>query len=39
MSMISEQNSVSRQIDTILKNRYRRFRYLQRHDRMDDGIA
>ena len=39
MSAISEQTSVSRQIDTILKNRYRRFRYLQRHDRMDDAIA
>lgn len=37
--MISEQKSVSSQIDTILKNRYRRFRYLQRHDRMDDAIA
>ena len=39
MSMVSEQNSVSRQVDTILKNRYRRFRYLQRNDRMDDAIA
>ena len=39
MSFISEQNSVSSQVDTILKNRYRRFRYLQRNDRMDDAIA
>ena len=39
MSAISEQNSVSSQIDTILKNRYRRFRYLMRNDRIDDAMA
>ena len=39
MSAISEQNSVSRQIDTIMKNRYRRFRYLMRNDRIDDAMA
>ena len=39
MSAISEQTSVSRQIDTILKNRYRRFRYLMRNDRMEDAMA
>ena len=39
MSAISEQTSVSRQIDTILKNRYRRFRYLMRNDRIDDAMA
>ena len=39
MSAISEQNSVSRQIDTILKNRIRRFRYLMRNDRMEDAFA
>ena len=39
MSTISEQNSVSRQIDTIMKNRYRRFRYLMRNDRIDDAMA
>ena len=39
MSAISEQNSVSSQIDTILKNRYRRFKYLMRNDRIDDAMA
>ena len=39
MSAISEQTSVSRQIDTIMKNRYRRFRYLMRNDRIDDAMA
>lgn len=39
MSFISEQNSVSSQVDTIMKNRYRRFRYLMRNDRMDDAMA
>tara|TARA_B100000029_G_scaffold339253_1_gene331429 strand:+ start:431 stop:688 length:258 start_codon:yes stop_codon:yes gene_type:complete len=39
MSFIQEQDSVNSQIDTILKNRYRRFRYLQRHNRMEDAIA
>ena len=39
MSTISEQTSVSRQIDTIMKNRYRRFRYLMRNDRIDDAMA
>ena len=39
MSAISEQNIVSSQIDTILKNRYRRFRYLMRNDRIDDAMA
>ena len=39
MSAISEQNSVSRQVDTIMKNRYRRFRYLMRNDRIDDAMA
>ena len=39
MSAISEQNSVSSQIDTILKNRYRRFKYLMRNDRTDDAMA
>ena len=39
MSFISEQNSVSSQVDTIMKNRYRRFRYLMRNDRIDDAMA
>ena len=39
MSAISEQNSVSRQVDTIMKNRHRRFRYLMRNDRIDDAMA
>ena len=39
MSFISEQNSVSSQVDTIMKNRYRRFRFLMRNDRIDDAMA
>ena len=39
MSAISEQTSVSRQFDTIMKNRYRRFKYLMRNDRTDDAMA
>ena len=39
MSAISEQNSVSSQVDTILKNRCRRFKYLMRHNRMEDAFA
>ena len=39
MSTISEQTSVSRQIDTIMKNRYRRFKYLMRNERIDDALA
>ena len=39
MSAISEQNSVSSQVDTILKNRCRRFRYLMRNNRMEDAFA
>tara|TARA_B100000965_G_scaffold276983_2_gene234808 strand:+ start:3368 stop:3598 length:231 start_codon:yes stop_codon:yes gene_type:complete len=39
MSAISEQTSVSRQFDTIMKNRHRRFRYLMRNDRIDDAMA
>tara|TARA_X000000368_G_scaffold234469_1_gene185221 strand:+ start:201 stop:428 length:228 start_codon:yes stop_codon:yes gene_type:complete len=39
MSAISEQTSVSRQFDTIMKNRYRRFKYLMRNDRIDDAMA
>ena len=39
MSHLSEQNSIVSQIDTILKNRYRRFKHLQRNNRMEDAIA
>ena len=39
MSAISEQNSVSSQVDTILKNRCRRFKYLMRNNRMEDAFA
>ena len=39
MSAIIEQTSVSRQFDTIMKNRYRRFKYLMRNDRTDDAMA
>ena len=39
MSLITEQNSVSSQVDTIMKNRYRRFRYLMRNNRIDDAMA
>ena len=39
MSAISEQNSVSSQRDTILKNRCRRFKYLMRNNRMEDAFA
>ena len=39
MSFISEQNSVSSQVDTILKNRCRRFKYLMRNNRMEDAFA
>ena len=39
MSRVTEEQSVSQQVDTILKNRFRRFKYLQRHNRMEDAIA
>ena len=39
MSKLTEQDSISDQFDTILKNRYRRFKYLQRNNRMEDAIA
>ncbi len=39
MSHLSEQHSIVSQLDTILKNRYRRFKYLQRNNRMEDAIA
>lgn len=34
-----EQVSVSSQVDTILKNRLRRFKYLIRSNRLDDALC
>jgi len=34
-----EQESVSSQVDTIMKNRFRRFKFLMKKGRIDDAIA
>ena len=34
-----EQQSVSYQVDTIMANRNRRFKWLMRRDRIDDAVA
>ena len=34
-----EQESICRQIDDIMKNRLRRFKFLLRKDRVDDAMA
>ena len=34
-----EHQSVSRQVDTIMTNRNRRFKWLMKKDRIDDAIA
>tara|TARA_B100000073_G_scaffold328330_1_gene314806 strand:+ start:1734 stop:1961 length:228 start_codon:yes stop_codon:yes gene_type:complete len=34
-----EQQSICRQVDTIMKNRHRRFMFLIKKDRTDDAIA
>lgn len=34
-----EQQSVSEQVDLILSNRHRRFKWLMKKDRVDDAIA
>jgi hypothetical protein len=39
MTEQQEHESVSRQLDTILENRERRFMFLTRKDRIDDAIA
>jgi hypothetical protein len=35
----SEHESVSEQVDTIMKNRFRRFKYLMKHGRTEDAVA
>jgi|11_taG_2_1085331.scaffolds.fasta_scaffold05303_7 hypothetical protein len=37
--LAKEQASVSNQIDTIMQNRLRRFKFLLKKDRMDDAMA
>lgn len=37
--LAKEQASVSKQIDTIMQNRLRRFKFLLKKDRMDDAMA
>lgn len=34
-----EHQSVSRQVDTIMANRNRRFKWLMKRDRIDDAVA
>lgn len=34
-----EQESISAQVDTIMVNRFRRFKFLMSKDRVDDAIA
>ena len=34
-----EQESVSAQVDTILANRHRRFKWLMKNDRVQDAVA
>ena len=35
----SEHESVSEQVDMIMKNRFRRFKYLMKNDRTEDAVA
>jgi hypothetical protein len=35
----SEHESVSEQVDTIMKNRFRRFKYLMKNGRTEDAVA
>jgi len=35
----SEHESVSEQVDMIMKNRFRRFKHLMRNDRTEDAVA
>lgn len=35
----SEHESVSEQVDMIMKNRFRRFKHLMKNDRTDDAVA
>jgi hypothetical protein len=37
--LAKEQASISNQIDTIMQNRLRRFKFLLKKDRMDDAMA
>ena len=39
MSFANETKSVSKQVDIILKNRLRRFKYLVRSNRLDDALC
>lgn len=34
-----EQESISDQVETILKNRFRRFKHLMKHKRVEDAVA
>jgi len=34
-----EHESVSEQVDMIMKNRFRRFKYLMKNDRTEDAVA